>query len=102
MLSTLENIRLREGDRVVVSLNSGEYEGQVIDAGDPAKVKVRLMDTGSEVWVGRRAVRIPETQERERRETESRASGGTLIIRAYVFDLLQREFECPFMRSVLE
>jgi hydrogenase maturation factor len=69
MLSTLENRRFREGDRVVVSLGSGEHTAEVVNAEDPAKLRV-ILDTGSEVWVGRRAVRIPETQEREQCKAE--------------------------------
>ncbi len=55
LIGTLENVRLTEGDRVTVLLNSGEYEAEVVNADDPTKLKVRI-DTGSEVWVGRRAV----------------------------------------------
>jgi len=55
MISTLGNVRLREGDRVVVSLGSGEYEVEIVDSSDQSKIKVRL-DTGSEVWIGRKAI----------------------------------------------
>lgn len=55
MIDTLENVRLREGDRVVVSLGSGEYEAEVVDSNDPAKVRVKL-DTGTSLWIGRKAI----------------------------------------------
>ena len=52
MVGTLENVRLQTGDRVVVLLGSGEYQADVVNANDSARLKVEL-DTGSEVWVGR-------------------------------------------------
>ena len=56
LIGTLENVRLREGDRVTVLLGSGEYEAEVIDAGDLAKLKVKFLDTGRELWIGRRCI----------------------------------------------
>ena len=56
LIGTLENVRLQAGDRVVVSLGYREYEAEIVSADDPAKLKVKLLNTGSEVWVGRRAV----------------------------------------------
>ena len=56
MIGTFEKVRLRGGDKVVVSLGSGEYEAEVVNADDPAKLKVKLLDTRRELWVGRRAV----------------------------------------------
>ena len=38
MIGTLENVRLQNGDRVVVSLGSGEYEAEVVDLGNPTKL----------------------------------------------------------------
>lgn len=55
LLTTLEDRRLTEGDNVVVSLGSGEYEVEILDSSDPAKLKVKL-DTGSTIWIGRRAI----------------------------------------------
>lgn len=55
MIGTLENRRLREGDRVVVSLGSGEYGVEILDSSDPSKLRIRL-DTGTELWIGRKAV----------------------------------------------
>ena len=55
LIGTLENVRLREGDRVVVSIGAATYEAEVVDSSDMAKIKIRL-DTGSEVWIGRRAI----------------------------------------------
>ena len=54
LIGTLENVRLREGDRVKVILGSREYEAEIVDSSDKAKIKIRL-DT-SEVWIGRRCV----------------------------------------------
>ena len=55
LIGTLENVRLREGDRVVVSIGAATYEAEVVDSSDMAKIKIRL-DTGSEVWIGCRCV----------------------------------------------
>lgn len=55
MIGTLQDRRLKSGDRVVVSLGSGIHQVEIVDSSDPAKLKIRL-DTGSEVWIGRRCV----------------------------------------------
>lgn len=55
LIGTLENRRLQNGDRAVVSLGSGEYEAEIVDSSDQSKVKIRL-DSGTELWIGRRAV----------------------------------------------
>lgn len=56
MTTTLEQIRIGEGDTVSFAIKSGNMlTGTVIDASDPAKLRVRL-DSGIEVYVGRGAV----------------------------------------------
>lgn len=55
MIGTLENRRLREGDRVNVLLRSGVHQVEILDSSDQSKLKVRL-DTGSVVWVGRKTI----------------------------------------------
>ena len=55
MLSTLQDRRLKSGDRVMVLLSSGIHQVEVVDSSDQSKIKVRL-PSGLELWVGRRAV----------------------------------------------
>jgi len=55
MISTLQNVRLREGDRVLVKVGASFYPAKVVGSGDPAKLRVELRN-GSVVWVGRRSV----------------------------------------------
>jgi len=52
MIDTLKSARLKPGDRVIVA--TGKAEAEVIDASDPAKIKVKL--DGRECWVGRKAI----------------------------------------------
>jgi len=54
LITTLENVRLTEGDRVVVYLGSGIQEVEILDATDQSKLRVKL-DNGAEVWIGRKA-----------------------------------------------
>ena len=54
MISTLENIRLKEGDKVIVSIAEGAAE--VLDSSARSKIRVRLLRTGRELWIGRRAI----------------------------------------------
>ena len=56
MIGTPEEAGLRGDDKVIVSLGSGGYEAEVVNADDPAKLRVKLLGTGSGVWVGRKAV----------------------------------------------
>lgn len=55
LIGTLENVRLREGDRVMVLLSSGIHQVEVVDSSDQSKIRVRL-DTGTKLWIGRRAI----------------------------------------------
>jgi len=55
MISTLENIRLKPGDRLSVKIGPSVCPAKVIDASDPAKLKLELAN-GSALWVGRRCV----------------------------------------------
>lgn len=55
MLTTIESVRIKQGDRVTVTIGDKAYEAEVTDAGDPSKLKVRL-DNNVELWIGRRAV----------------------------------------------
>ena len=54
LIGTLENVRLKQGDKIVIA--TGKAEAEVIDSGDPGKVKIRRLDTGAELWIGRRAI----------------------------------------------
>jgi translation initiation factor IF-1 len=55
---TLEQIRIEEGDRVVVTTKAGStLTGLVVDASDQSKLRVRL-DSGREVYIGRGAVEL--------------------------------------------
>jgi hypothetical protein len=55
MISTLENVRLKDGDRVSVQIGDSFYPAKVLNASDPSKLRVELTN-GSVLWVGRLAV----------------------------------------------
>jgi len=55
MISTLENARIKSGDRLSVKIGPSVCPAKVIDASDPAKLKLELPN-GSALWVGRRSV----------------------------------------------
>jgi len=54
VIGTLENVRLKQGDKIVVA--TGKAEAEIIDSSDQSKVKIRRLDTGTELWIGRRAI----------------------------------------------
>lgn len=55
MITTLEDARIKNGDRVVVQVGASLYPAKVIDSNDPAKLRIRLRN-GSVLWVGRLSV----------------------------------------------
>ena len=55
MISTLETIKLKIGDRILVKIGSSSYRAKIIDDSDPAKLRVELRN-GSVLWTGRRSV----------------------------------------------
>lgn len=55
MISTLENVRLKSGDRIRVKVGDSLYPARVIDASDPSKLRVELQN-GAILWTGRRSV----------------------------------------------
>ena len=47
LIGTLENVRLREGGRVVVSLGPGEYAAEVVDSSDQSNIPLLYINADS-------------------------------------------------------
>lgn len=57
MISTLENIRLKNGNRVLVKIGPAFYRAKVVNASDPAKLRVELQ-SGAVLWTGRESIEM--------------------------------------------